>query len=375
VAVGGVPAATFVVALVGSTLLWVAVEGKTLRLKGTLAGATVVVAACGVLLIPRTSSSGSSVMAVVQGDVPHTRQLADMLRATTVTDNHAALTRTLAAEVRAGRRGRPDVVVWPENSTDVDPADSPQVYAAISDAVGAVGRPVLVGAVLDAPHDHVYNAGQLWLPGRGPVETYVKRTLVPFGEYVPWRSLLAPHINLLSLVPHDFTPGTRPVVFPIGRTRLGDVICYEIAFDQLVRSDVRAGANVLVEQTNDATYERDGQTGETEQQLQMARLRAIEHHRTVLVASTSGVSAVIAPDGTVRARTGLWQPALLDVTVPLQSDITLADRVGAWPEAGICALTIGALLTACATRLRRRRSRSLDEQGRPGAVEVPVARP
>ena len=122
------------------------------------------------------------------------------------------------------------------------------------------------------------------------------------------------------------------MVFRIGQVRLGDVICYEVGFDNLVASEVSAGANVLTEQTNDADFELDGQLGETLQQLAMARIRAIEFDRTMVVAGTTGVSAIIAPDGATIARSQTWQRAILDARVPLRSDATLAQRAGGWPE-------------------------------------------
>jgi apolipoprotein N-acyltransferase len=237
------------------------------------------------------------------------------------------------------------VVIWPENSTDLDPGYNPSVYATIAAAVDAVDRPVLVGAVLQDP---VRNAGQLWLPGRGPVQNYIKRQLVPFGEVIPFRSLLDKFTSLPSLQPVNFTPGHRAVVFRIGKIRLGDVICYEVGFDALVRSEVTAGANLLVVQTNDADFEIDGQTGETLQQLSIARIRAMESDRGVVVASTTGVSAIIAPDGSLIARSGIWRRAILDARVPLQSNLTLADRVGGWPEYVITFLVAAALAWAIA---------------------------
>jgi apolipoprotein N-acyltransferase len=148
------------------------------------------------------------------------------------------------------------------------------------------------------------------------------------------------------------------VVFGIGQIRLGDVICYEIGFDGLVSSEVNAGANLLTMQTNDATFEVDGQTGETLQQLAMARIRAVESDRAVVVASTTGVSAIIAPDGRLLARSGTWQRAVLEARVPLVSQRTLADRIDAWPEAAIVALTLLAFAWAAAAPLRRRRHAS-----------------
>ncbi len=244
-------------------------------------------------------------------------------RATTVTQNHAAATAALAARVRSGLAAKPAVVIWPENSTDQDPADDSFIYDTIAAAVGQIDSPVLVGAVLQNP---VRNAGQLWLPGTGPAAIYVKRRLVPFGEVIPFRGLLSKITSLPStLQPVNFTPGHRAVVFSVGKVRLGDVICYEVGFDGLVSSEVAAGANLLAVQTNDADFEIDGQTGETLQQLDMARIRAIEHDRAVVVASTTGISAIIAPDGSLVASTGTWTRAEIEARVPLRTAATLAD--------------------------------------------------
>src|SRR5262249_57599722 len=118
----------------------------------------------------------------------------------------------------------------------------------------------------------------------------LKRRLVPFGEVMPFRSLISKITALPNtLEPVNFTPGHRPVVFHLGKVRLGDVICYEVGFDGLVSSEVAAGANLLTVQTNDADFELDGQTGETLQQLAMARIRAVEHDRPVVVASPTRV--------------------------------------------------------------------------------------
>jgi apolipoprotein N-acyltransferase len=286
--------------------------------------------------------------------VPHARNLPGLLRATTVTANHAAATERLAAQVRAGTRPAPDLVIWPENSTDLDPRLYPQVYATIGAAVRAIGRPVLVGEVLQGPPR---NVGQLWTPAHGPGPLYVKRQLVPFGEYIPFRGLLAHITSLVALQPRNMVAGRRAVVFRVGKVRLGDVICYETAFDGLVSSEVRAGANLLAVQTNDATFEVDGQRGESLQQLAMARIRAVESDRAVVIASTTGVSAIIEPDGTVAAHTGTWRQAVLEARVPLLRTVTLADRAGAGPEYVITALTLAAFGWAAAAAARRRSGR------------------
>ena len=380
-AVGGAPLLTFLVALIGATLAWLilrclgrpwaagtgrpgtadAGRPRAARWPRWLAGpAVATVAACGLaaagaaLPVDPVAGSPTTVVAAVQGDVPHARNLPQLLNDSVVTQNHAQATEKLAAQVRSGQRQKPAIVIWPENSTNLDPFYYPAVYQEVSAAVNAIGRPVLVGEVLNNPQR---NAGQLWLPGRGPTTLYVKRQLVPFGEVIPDRGLLSHITSLPSLQPVNFTPGHGTVIFTTGKIRLGDVICYEIGFDGLVRSDVAAGANLLAMQTNDATFEVDGQTGETLQQLAMARIRAIESDRAVVVASTIGVSAIVAPSGRLITHSGTWQQAVLEAQVPLISHRTLADTVGAWPEYVIVALTAAALALAVLRGRKALRSR------------------
>ncbi len=365
-AIGGPPLLSFLVALTGAMLAWLVLRARHSRPRlvlGALAtAATAGVALAGTLLPVDGAGTGqrTATVAAVQGDVPHARSLPDLLRASTVTENHAAATRALAAQVTSGARPAPDLVIWPENSTDLDPGEYPAIYATIARAVAAIDRPVLVGALLDNP---LRNTGQLWLPRRGPVALYVKRQLVPFGEYIPFRSLLAHITPLVNLQPVNFTAGHRAVVFHRGAIRLGDVICYEIGFDGLVRSEVTAGANLLTVQSNDATFEVDGQSGESTQQVAMARIQAITSDRAIVYASTTGESAIIAPDGAVLARTGMWQRAVLDRPVPLRTGLTLADRLAGWPEAVLTALALLALGWAIALAIVRAR-----RDGAPGST-------
>jgi apolipoprotein N-acyltransferase len=200
----------------------------------------------------------------------------------------------------------------------------------------------------------------LWLPGKGPTTIYAKRRLVPFGEYIPFRSLVSKITSLTQLQGIPFVPGHKTVIFDVGQIRLGDIICYEVGFDDLVRSEVVAGANLLSMQSNDATFEREGPiTAESGQQLAMARIRAVEFDRAVVVASTTGYSAIVAPDGHLISRSGMWTEAELEARVPLLSYDTLSERLGAWPEWAIVAATALALGVAIgqANIARRRRRR------------------
>ena len=295
------------------------------------------------------------VLAAVQGNVPRLG-LDAFSQARAVTVNHLAETQRLAADVAAGRVPRPAFVVWPENASDQDPFHDPVAAQLVTQAVRAVGVPIVVGAVLDGPDSrHVQNTAIVWTPA-GPGERYVKRHLVPFGEYLPFRSLLTRVASRFAMIGKDFAPGSRPGVLTAAGVRFADVICFEVADDGVVRDAVNGGGRLLVVQTNNATYEHRGDTGregETAQQLQMSRLRAVEHGRAVVVAATSGVSAVIDPAGRVEQRSGVFQPAVLVADVPLRDARTLADRLGPWPERVVAAL--GLVAVACALPRRRRR--------------------
>jgi apolipoprotein N-acyltransferase len=367
VAIGGVPLLSFLVALTGAmaarAVLASSGQGGW-RSRGSVEPvlAAVVTAglvlAAGLLPVDPVGGAPAVPVAAIQGDVPHERNLPQQLNDAEVTQHQSDATQQLAADVKAGRLAAPDLVVWPENSTSIDPREDPSSYGEIASAVTAIGRPILVGEVLDGPRR---NVGQLWVPGVGPTyPVYVKRELVPFGEYIPFRGLISSISSLPSLVPINFTPGHQAVVLDAGTIRVGDVICYEVGFDNLVRSEVNAGANLITLQSNDADFELDGQLGETEQQTAMARIRAIESDRAVVYSSTTGESSIIAPDGAVIARSGTWRQAILDEPVPLVSYRTLADRIGSWPEYVLVLATGLGLGGAIAGRLRVRRRRRPD---------------
>ncbi|HEX3812321.1 MAG TPA: apolipoprotein N-acyltransferase [Mycobacteriales bacterium] len=352
-AIGGAPLLTFVVALTGC-LAARAFEASLSRGQLKL----IALAAAGVLEVPLigvalslTVHSGDQAphenIAVIQGNVPRLGLDFDSQREA-VLHNHVNETLKLARQIRAGQAPKPKIVVWPENASDIDPLDDPAAKALITHAAQAVGAPILVGAILDGPGNHVRNAGIVWDPRTGPGEMYLKRHPVPFGEYIPLRSLARKVTNKVDLVPRDMVAGDKVGALQIGGLTVGDVICFEVAYDGLVRSDVTHGAKILLTQTNNATF---GRTGESPQQVAIARVRAVEHNRANLVASTSGISAVIAPNGKVLKKTGIFTSAILDGPVPIQSGTTLATRLGALPEWLLTAVGVGALLTVAGLRV------------------------
>jgi apolipoprotein N-acyltransferase len=374
-ALGGAPLVGFAVVLSGAGLWSLAAtarrgrstSGHSRRAPG-LAGALVAVllGPLAGLAVPAHAAvepgDRTITVAAVQGNVPRAGlDFASQRRA--VLDNHVRETRLLAAQVAAGQRPRPDLVIWPENSSDIDPFANADARAEIQAVTDEAGVPVVVGAVLrgvlnadgTAYVEGPRNAAVVWTPrsptdAGGPTDQYVKRHLLPFGEYIPLRGLAA-HVSDDVARVVDFQPGTGTPTLDAGPARLGVATCYEVVFDDDVRDAVTAGADLLTVPTNNATF---GETNMTYQQQGMSRLRAIEHDRAVVIAATSGQSAVIAPDGTVLERTGaLYTPGVLVDRVPLRTTTTLATRLGPAPEWALAALGVGAAV-AGAVRGRRR---------------------
>jgi apolipoprotein N-acyltransferase len=358
-ALGGAPLVTFATALAG-TLLAVAVVRGALAARGSTA-VPAALAAVGALLtvgiglaVPLPVDGPHVRVAGIQGDVPEAGLDFNAERRA-VLDHHARVTRELASRVASGRTPAPDLVVWPENGSDLDPFLQQDARAVISQAVDAIGAPTIIGAVLQRPVGRLTNASIVWTPGNGPGsgpgELYAKRHPVPFAEYIPSRDFYRSLTSKVDLVRQDFVAGDRVGTLDVGPARAGVAICFEVAYDDLVRDTVRDGADLLVVQTNNATF---GRTDEAVQQLAMSRLRAIEHGRAVAHVSTVGVSALINPDGTMLTTSSLFEPAALEADLPLRTQLTWADRLGAWPEA---ALTLLGLLGVSLEALRRRRDR------------------
>jgi apolipoprotein N-acyltransferase len=281
-------------------------------------------------------------VAVIQGNVPRAGlDFNDQRRA--VLDNHVQATLELAAQVRAGNRDAPRLVIWPENSSDIDPLVNADAAAQIDRAARAVGVPILIGAVLDGPGRYLTNAGIIWDPVTGPGDRYAKRHPVPFGEYMPARSFFRLFSDKVDLLRRDFAAGDDPGLLDVAGVRLGDVICFEVAYDGLVGDVVRGGAELLVVQTNNATF---GLTDESPQQLAMSRLRAIEFNRTVVVAATSGLSAVVLSDGSVLAGSQLFTPWRFADQIPVGGGTTVATRLGSLPELAMTVAAVAVLLYA-----------------------------
>jgi apolipoprotein N-acyltransferase len=363
----GTSGASFVLALSGTLLAWAVVERGRVRLVALASLAALAVAG---LLLPlavpwQVTTEGTTTVAVVQGDVPGNGDdiLYDFRQ---VTQNQVDVTTRLAADVRAGREPRPDFVIWPENSTAVDPFRDQQTNAGILAASSAIGVPIMVGAIVDAGPKRVLNQGIVWDPVSGAGDRYTKHHPVVFGEYIPFRRYLdSLQIGRLTMVGRDMVAGTRLDPLTVAGVRVADSICFDVAYDDAIFGQVSRGAELLTVQTSNATFIHSDQI---DQQFAITRLRAQETGRWLAVASTNGISGVVAPDGRVVARAEPRTQAALVAKVGLASAITPAVRIGPWTGRALMLLTAVGLVLAWAPYRRSRTRRSVEDAPVPSGL-------
>ncbi|HEX6684774.1 MAG TPA: apolipoprotein N-acyltransferase [Candidatus Limnocylindrales bacterium] len=343
----GAPLVTFVVALAGGFLVMLVWR------KWFAGAAAVAVMALGLVVPPSLPAGDPVVVAIVQGNVPRMGLDFNEQRKA-VLDNHVGATIDLAERVRAGQEEQPDLVVWPENASDIDPLLNTDARLSIDEAARAINAPILVGAVLRGPGENESrNAGIVWLPGTGDDQMYLKRHPVPFAEYLPLRPIVEPIAKMITnqakLLRTDFVSGTAPGVLDMGGTKVGDVICFEVAYDDVVRDVVTSGADLIAVQTNNATFNE----AEAAQQLAMVRLRAVEHGRDSLMASTVGISGFVTADGAVHQASQFNTLAVMVRELHTGGSTTLATRLGFWPEAALTVLALAGLVAGGVLRRRR----------------------
>jgi apolipoprotein N-acyltransferase len=355
---GGAPLVSAAVAAVGALLAVAVLSARRLRVVRTVTATAVgivVLLAGFVVPLQTQAQSGELRVGAVQGNVP-TPGLDAFAQQREVLHNHAAGTEALLDQVDAGEL---DLVVWPENGTDVDPQVDRAAAREIDSAAQAVDAPMLVGTIEYPETGGRYNTAVLWEPGEGVTASYSKQHPAPFAEYIPLRRWVRPFSSAVDLVRNDMIAGTEVGVVPLDSERLGrtvpigDVICFEVAYDTLVRDSVRAGAEVVVVQTNNASF---GYTDESTQQLAMSRLRAIELGRSTIQISTVGVSAMIAPNGVVTQETGLFTAEQMVDTVPLRTSLTPAAAMGIWPSWLVCAVAVVVVVAGMVGAARQRRA-------------------
>ena len=262
-----------------------------------------------------------------------------------VLDNHVNETMRLADEVHAGRAPQPQFVIWPENSSDIDPLANADAREQIESAVQAIDAPILVGGVVARrtrrpENPAATNTVIVWDPHTGPGERHDKQIVQPFGEYLPWRGFFR-HLSAFADRAGYFVPGQRrPASCTLPVCRSGSRPAGRSSSTAPRAQSVRNGAQLLAVPTNNATFDETM----SEQQLAFARVRAVEHDRYVVVAGTTGISAVIAPDGRELARTEFFEPAFLDRTVRLKTAQTPATRWGAVTQWVLVGLGLAAVL-------------------------------
>ncbi len=307
-------------------------------------------------------------VAAVQGNVPRLGLDFNAQRRE-VLDYHVRETLQLADDIRVGRAPQPQFVIWPENSSDIDPLSNADAAQQIFVAAQAVNAPILVGTVTARPDSTPDNPTStntviVWDPNAGPVDRHDKQIVQPFGEYLPWRGFFK-HLSGYADRAGYFVPGTGTGVVHAGGVPVGVTTCWEVIFDRAPRESMLNGAQLLAVPTNNATFDKEM----SEQQLGFAKLRAVEHDRYTVVAGTTGISAVIAPDGHEIARTGFFEPAYLDKQVHLKTNLTPATRWAPIMQWILIAIGVAALLAAILHNgwfMRRRNRRARDSMPEAG---------
>ncbi len=280
-------------------------------------------------------------VAIVQGNSPCPRVHCDDEKEI-IYESHIQMTRTLDP-------GAYDLVVWGENAMGgrFEPVGNPEVRIEIAAEADRLGSWLLVSGTRGVSETEFINSNLLFSPDGALVdEEYRKRHPVPFGEFVPLRNVLQ-FIPQLDSVPRDMVRGEEPVVFQLPQGPLGTVISFEGAFARTVRSEVAAGARLIVVNTNEGSY---GRTPASEQLINMTRMSAAENGVDLIHAAVTGKSTFITADGTVGKKTSLFTADVVAGEVRWRSaGKTIYTRFGDWLQVA----AIVALTPAVAVRRRR----------------------
>lgn len=333
---GGISLTSFAIALIGSLLAMLVFSFKVRRVKRL---PYAIAFACA-LLIPVVTpltlfnpAVGSTVVAAVQGNA-NAGLFANQTPGT-ILQNHLDASELIFESELSDEI---DLVVWPENASDVDPLRSEIARAKIEEFAKRINVPFTFGTITKRG-DETFNSTLLWDPELGPVDFYDKKRPVPFAEYVPdrafWR-MLAP--DLIDLVPRGYSFGQRDGIFETNGFDSGSLICFEIAVDDIPRGLALEGAQLILSQTNNADF---GYSDETFQQAAIAKLRAIETGRTVVNISTVGLSAIFLPTGETLSELTWYEPAAMVERVPLHAGLTPALILAGWIDLIIFALAVG----------------------------------
>lgn len=304
-------------------------------------------------------------VAVVQGGGPqNTRAISSDDRA--VFDRHVSATRTVETPV--------DLILWPENVVDLEGELKQNIEFEEMDALAKeMDSPIIAGITEGFRGDDPYytNASVVINPKTDKIARYDKVRRVPYGEYVPFRSIVERASPPRFLPWRDARAGTEPAVLDtlLADARpvtLGISISWEIFFDTRARDAISNGGSVLINPTNGSSY---WLTIVQSQQIASSQLRAMETGRWVLQAAPTGFSAIVTPDGDVIDRSGVSETKVIHGTVELREGLTWAVRFGRWPMVIVAAL---AFLVSQAWRDRGGRPRHT-EADTPAATESRAA--
>lgn len=342
---GGLGLLTWIVALVSALLATSFLNQfrkSTLVLTASVSAAAFIVPA--LLVIPVTADAGTINVAGVQGNA-NAGLFANTKRGQ-ILQNHLDATELL------NPTRKPDVVIWPENASDLSPFSDAAANRAITNLVNNELKVPLIFGTITTRGEQLYNSSIIWRPGVGATDWYDKKRPVPFAEYVPDRDFwyqLAP--DLIGLISRGYSFGERDGIFELGDKKLGTLICFEIAIDDIGRNLVADGAQLIISQTNNADF---GFSDETFQQAAFARLRAIETGRTVVNVSTVGVSAIYAADGKILQQVPTFEPAVLEQEVALSNRITPAMVAGPLLDLWLNLVAIGLVAFATTGIIRKK---------------------
>lgn len=267
--------------------------------------------------------------------------------------------KTVASYLRLSRqaaRTEPDLIVWPETAVPLFFQDPSPLSARIIDIPEQTGADLLFGspAYVHLGHEvHYTNRAYLLSSNDRAILTYDKTHLVPFGEYVPLQRFL-PFVSRLVPAAGDFVPGEKISPLPAGAYTAGVLICYEAIFSHLARSQVKGGADILVNLTNDAWF---GRTSAPFQHLSMSVFRAVETRRPLIRAANTGISAFVDSKGRIIRQGDLFREAVIvsDV-IPSRQGLTFYVRYGYLFPLFLLLVICGILINSKTHRLFRRSS-------------------
>lgn len=268
---------------------------------------------------------------LLQGNVQQDQKWDPAFR-TIILDRYLALSRQV---INAGAR----VVVWPEASTPFFLEAEPLAAAPIRALSRETRTPMIIGTdeyERDVNGDRVYNSAVAIGDNGQSTGGYRKMQLVPFGEYVPLKSILffvGPLVDKVS----DFAPGTDPTVLNASGIKTGVAICYEVVYPWIPRAFAAGGAELLTTITNDAWF---GRSSAPYQHFAQASVRAVENGRYLVRAANTGISGVVDPYGRTRLATPLFEEAAVTADVRLIQSRTIYSYAGdfvAWLGLLVCA--------------------------------------